>query len=66
MRRGVNLSQHELRILSRRIRAREKVLLQNVRDEAVLGLIQILRAMGAEIDVNGVRESESFKKWPKR
>ena len=36
--------------------AREKVSLENVREEAVLGLIQILRVMGAEVDV----ETDNF------
>ena len=68
MRRGVNLSQHELRALARKIHARENVSLQNVREEAVLGLIQILRVMGAEIHVEteDFNSSQLFRKWPKR
>ena len=68
MRSGVNTSQHEIKVLTRKIVAREKVSLENVREEAVLGLVQILRVMGAEIDVetDNFNNPQLFKKWPKR
>jgi hypothetical protein len=68
MRRGVNLPQHEIRCLLKGIRAGEKVVVDNVREEAVLGIIQILRVMGAEIEVEteNFSDPQLFKKWPKR
>jgi hypothetical protein len=68
MRSGVNLSQHELRVLARRVRSRESFSLPRVREEAVFGIVQILRVMGAEIHVamDGSNNPSLFKKWPKR
>ena len=66
IRRGVNASQHQLRTLARRIRARETLAMHNVRDEAVLGIVQILRTMGAETFVDMDDLSDAFKRWPKR
>ena len=68
MRTGISVSQHELKVLARKIHAREKVSLRNVRDEAVLGLIQILRVMGAEthVEMDNFNSPQLFKKWPKR
>ena len=68
MRSGVNLSQHELRVLVRKIRSREILSLVHVREESVLGIVQILRVMGAEIEV-AMEDSNNpllFKKWPRR
>ena len=68
MRRGVNLPQHEIRSLLKKMRAGEKVVLENVREEAVLGVIQILRVMGAEIEVEteNFNHPQLFKKCRKR
>jgi hypothetical protein len=68
MRSGVNLSQHELKALARRIRLRQTITVHEVREHAVLGISQILRAMGAEFDVviNNSNSSELFRRWPKR
>jgi hypothetical protein len=68
LRSGVNAPLHEVKRLARQIHARELVLLQNIREEAVLGVTQILQAMGAQVSVK-LEDGNSerlFKKWPKR
>ncbi len=59
-------SQHEIKCLVRQIVARELVILLNVREEAVLGVTQILRALGAEMNVTlaSSNDEKLFKKWP--
>ena len=68
LRSGVNAPQHQIKRLARRIEARELVSLQNVREEAVLGVTQILRATGAEMQVilDANNNGRLFKKYPKR
>ena len=60
--------QHEIRRLTRRIHSRELVSLQQVREEAVLGVTQILQVTGAETRVtfDDVKKERLFKKWPTR
>jgi hypothetical protein len=68
LRSGVNAPLHEIKSLARKIHARELLSLHDVREEAVLGVTQILQATGAEIRVTldeGYGE-RVFKKWPKR
>ena len=68
LRNGVNAPLHEIKRLTRQIRARERVSLHQVREQAVLSVTQILRTTGAEIRVtldNG-NDERLFKKWPKR
>ena len=68
LRNGVNASQEEIKRLTRKIHARELVILNRVREEAVLGVIQILRISGAEIRVTleDANDERLFKKWPRR
>lgn len=68
LRSGVKAPLHEIKRLARQIHAREHVSLQNVREEAVLGLTQILRTTGAEMRVtlDNSNDERLFKKWPKR
>jgi hypothetical protein len=68
LRSGLKAPQREIRRLARQIEARELVSLQNVREEAVLGVTQILRATGAEMRVTlaDTNDGRLFKKWPKR
>jgi len=68
MRRGVELPQSELRILARRIRARETFTIPRVREEGILGIIQILGSMGAEtvVETENFSDRRLFEKWPKR
>ena len=68
LRSGLDASLGDIKRLTRQLHARELVSLHHVREEAVLGITQILRATGAEMRVtlesgNGER---LFKKWPKR
>jgi hypothetical protein len=51
LRSGMDAPQHEIRRLTRRIHSRELVSLQQVREEAVLGVTQILQVTGAETRV---------------
>jgi hypothetical protein len=51
LRSGVVASIHDIKRLARKIHARELVSLHNVREEAVLGVTQILQTTGAEIRV---------------
>ncbi|HVJ45666.1 MAG TPA: hypothetical protein VM511_04720 [Luteolibacter sp.] len=68
MRRAVELPQSELRALARRIRERETFTIPRVREEGVLGIIQILGAMGAEtvVQTDSFTNPRLFEKWPKR
>jgi len=68
LRSGLVLSQHEIRQLARQIHARQLVTLHHVREEAVLGLTQILRTTGAEMSVTleHSNDEQLFKKWPRR
>ena len=68
LRSGVNAPLHEIKRLARQIHARERVSLHNVREEAVLGVTQILRTTGAEMRVTleDSNDGRLFKKWPKR
>ena len=68
LRSGVNAPLHEIKLLARQIHARELVALHNVREEAVLGVTQILQATGAEVRVilDDGNDERLFKKWPKR
>ena len=47
---------------------REIIVIDDVREDAVLGIIQILRAMGAEIevDIKSRDHAKVLSKWPKR
>jgi hypothetical protein len=68
LRSGPNAPLNEIKGVARKIHARELLSLYDVREEAVLGVTQILQAMGAEIRVTldeGYTE-RVFKKWPKR
>lgn len=65
LRSGVSLSQHEIKRIARQIEASEILTLQHVREEAVLSVTQILRALGAEMHVTlGESNERLFKKWP--
>jgi hypothetical protein len=68
LRSGLNAPPHEVKRLTRKIHAREIVALDHVREEAVLGITQILQATGAEIRVklNECYQERVFKKWLKR
>lgn len=68
LRSGLNAPQHEIKRLARQIHARELVSLNHIREEAVLGVTQILQAAGAEIHVTlgSGNDGRLFKKWPKR
>src|SRR4051812_29865270 len=68
LRSGLNAPQHQIKRLARQIEARELVSLQDVREEAVLGLTQILRSTGADMSVTVVdgNDERLFKTWPKR
>lgn len=66
LRSGVIAPQHEIRRLARQIEASEVLSLHRVRGESVLGVVQILHALGAEIRIT-LRDSDDeklFKKWP--
>jgi hypothetical protein len=67
LRSGVNAPLHEIKRLARQIHARELVSL-HVREEALLGVTQILRTTGAEVRVtlDDSNDERLFKKWPKR
>lgn len=66
LRTGVDASQEEIKRLTRQIHARELVTLHRVREEAVLGVTQILRVIGAEMRVTleDANDERIFKKWP--
>ena|ERR1017187_4142500 len=68
LRSGLDASLSDIRRLTRQLHARELVSLHHVREEAVLGITQILRATGAEIRVALERGNDErlFKKCPKR
>ncbi len=68
LRSGLDASLSDVKRLARRLHAQELVSLHRVREEAVLGITQILRAMGAEIRVAFESSSDErlFKKWPRR
>jgi hypothetical protein len=68
LRSGVNAPLHEIKRLARQIQARELVSLHCVREEALLGVTQILRATGAEMRValDDSNDERLFKKWRKR
>jgi hypothetical protein len=65
IRNGLKVSRHELRTLTEKICARETVTLHHVREEAVLGIIQILRVMGADtvVEMENFNDSRLFKQW---
>jgi hypothetical protein len=65
---GVSASQKEIRRVWKLVCQRELVVIGRVREEAVLGITQILRAMGAEIrvDLESGNDERLFAKWPKR
>ena len=65
---GISASQKEIKRVSKMLCQRELLVIDDVREEAVLGITQILRAMGAEMRV-GLETSNNerlFKKWPTR
>ena len=64
---GVSASQKEIRRIWKLIGHRELVAIDCVREEAVLGISQILRAMGAEmrIDLETGNDERLFAKWPR-
>lgn len=66
LRSGLIASQHKIRQLARQIESSETLCLPRVREEAVLGMTQILRASGAEIHVTlgDSNDARLFKKWP--
>lgn len=68
LRSGVIASQHEIKGIVRQIEASETVCLHRVREEAVLSVTQILRALGAEMRVTlgDSNDERLFKKWPPR
>ena len=68
LRSGINAPLHEIKRMARRIHARELVSLDHVREEAVLGVTQILRITGAEtrVTLEDSNDERLFKKWPKR
>src|SRR5260370_1300724 len=68
LRSGVNAPLHEIKRLARQIHARECLSLHHVREEALLGVTQILRTTGAEMRVtlDDSNDERLFKKWPKR
>lgn len=68
LRSGLDAPLHEIKLLARRIQARELVSLDHVREEAVHSVTQILQTTGAEIRVTleGSNDGRRFKKLPKR
>jgi hypothetical protein len=68
LRSGINAPLREIKRLAQRIHARELVCLDDVREEAVLGVVQILRIAGAEtrVTLKDRNDEQLFKKWPKR
>ncbi len=52
LRRAINASPSEIKFLARQIRARQPIVLSNVKDESVASLRQILETMGAELNVS--------------
>lgn len=66
LRNGVNASQREIKRLTRQIHAGELVTLNRVREERILSVTQILRALGAEMRValKTGNDERLFKKWP--
>lgn len=68
LRSGLDAPLNEIKRLARQIHARELVSLHRVREEAVLGVTQILRATGAEMRVTLDKSNDErlLKKWPKR
>jgi hypothetical protein len=66
LRSGVVAPQHEIKRLVRQIEAAEILSLHRVREEAVLGVTQILRASGAEMRVTlgDSNDERLFEKWP--
>jgi hypothetical protein len=67
LRSGLDASLSDIKRLTRQLHAREIVSLHHVREEAVLGITQILRATGAQMRValEGGNDERLFKKWPK-
>ena len=67
LRSGLDAPLHEIKRLARQIHARELVSLHRVREEAVLGVMQILRTTGAEtrVTLEDSNDERLFKKWPK-
>ncbi|HWQ91565.1 MAG TPA: hypothetical protein VN673_07825, partial [Clostridia bacterium] len=68
LRSGIVASQADIKRAARQLQARELMSLHHIREEAVLGITQILRATGAEIRVTlkNSNDERLFKKWPKR
>src|SRR5258706_11990286 len=68
LRSGLDAPLHEIKRLARQIHARELVSLHHVREEAVLGVTQILQTTGAEmrITLEDSNDERLFKKRPKR
>src|SRR6266567_4590719 len=68
LRSGLDAPLHEIKRLARQIHARELVSLHNVREEAVLGVTQILETTGAQtrVTLDDRNDERLFKKWPKR
>jgi len=65
---GMELSRSETKRLWKSLCNRGVISLESVRGEAVLGITQILRSMGAEFTINleSGNDEQLFKKWPKR
>ena len=65
---GVAASQKDIRRTWKLICHRELVAVGRVREEAVLGITQILRAMGAvmRVDLETANDERLFAKWPRR
>lgn len=65
---GVGDSQKEIRRVWKLVCHRELLVIGRVREEAVLGITQILRAMGAEMRVGleSGNDERLFAKWPMR
>lgn len=68
LRSGLDAPLHEVRRLARQIHARKLVSLHNVREEAVLGVTEILQTTGAvtRITLEDGNDRRLFKKSPKR
>ena len=68
LRSGLDAPLHEIKRLARQIHARELVSLHSVREEAVLGVTQILQTTGAEtrVTLEDSNDERLFKKCPKR
>ena len=68
LRSGIGSPLHEIKHLLDRIHARELMSLRHVREEAVLGVMQILQTTGAElrITLEDSNDERLLKKWPKR